>query len=132
MRDQFRHGNDMTHTQINTSAPAASSGQAAQPLLDRFGRKFDYLRLAIIEKCNLRCIYCMPEEGINFAPQSDLLNVEEMTRLIRVIAGADDEKILSLLREAMLGKLEDGWLAQEAVSVNGQGRDRSSMTEIGG
>ena len=93
MRDQFRHRHDMTHTQINTSAPAASSGQATQPLIDRFGRKFDYLRLSIIEKCNLRCIYCMPEEGINFAPQSDLLNVEEMTRLIRVIAGAGVTKV---------------------------------------
>ena len=43
-------------------------------IVDRFGRRFDYARIAVNEKCNLRCVYCMPEEGINFKPEKDLLS----------------------------------------------------------
>ncbi|MCH8327698.1 MAG: GTP 3',8-cyclase MoaA [Candidatus Marinimicrobia bacterium] len=97
-RNRFCHSydmmsNDMTQPQLQTSTPAASHGQTGQPLVDRFGRTFDYLRLAIIERCNLRCIYCMPEQGIDFVPQAELLSVEEMNRLIRVIAGAGVSKV---------------------------------------
>ena len=43
------------------------------PLVDRFGRKFNYLRLAVNEYCNLRCIYCMPETGAAFKAEDRLL-----------------------------------------------------------
>ena len=53
----------------NTYTPPLVNDQSMSldsPITDRFGRTFNYLRLAVNEHCNLRCIYCMPEEGINF------------------------------------------------------------------
>lgn len=62
-------------------------------LRDRFGRVFDYLRIAITDRCNLRCVYCMPEEGIDFAAQEQLLRTEEILRLIRVASQLGVRKI---------------------------------------
>ena len=55
------------------------------PIIDRFGRSFNYLRLALNEQCNLRCIYCMPEEGIDFRSEDKLLTTEEIFRLIKIL-----------------------------------------------
>ena len=93
IRNRFRHKPDMSQTQIQILPSVPSLGAVGEPLVDRFGRTFDYLRLAIIEKCNLRCIYCMPEEGIDFAPQSELLTYAEHLRLIRVAAVAGVTKV---------------------------------------
>jgi cyclic pyranopterin phosphate synthase len=46
--------------------------------LDRFGREIDYLRISVIDNCNLRCVYCMPMTGLTFAPSVELLNAEEI------------------------------------------------------
>ena len=46
---------------------------SAPPIIDQFGRTFNYLRIAVNEKCNLRCIYCMPEEGVPFKPKNEIL-----------------------------------------------------------
>ena len=53
-------------------------------LIDNYGRPIQYLRLAIIDRCNLRCFYCMPEEGIKFVKREELLTYEEMERLVSV------------------------------------------------
>ena len=53
----------------------------AQGLFDRYGRSHTYLRISVIEKCNLRCRYCMPEEGVPLLPKGDLLSFEEIERL---------------------------------------------------
>lgn len=53
----------------------------AQGLFDRYGRSHTYLRISVIEKCNLRCRYCMPEEGVPLLPKDDLLSFEEIERL---------------------------------------------------
>ena len=50
-------------------------------LLDQFGRVHDYLRISLTERCNLRCLYCMPEEGIQLKPQSHFMNKEELLRI---------------------------------------------------
>ncbi len=63
------------------------------PLRDRFGRTFDYVRIAVIEKCNLRCTYCMPEEGVEFADKSLILSMEELMRTIKVLARLGVKKI---------------------------------------
>jgi len=55
-------------------------------LVDKYGRTIDYLRLAVTDKCNLRCFYCMPEEGIEFVKRNELLTYEEMLRLIQLLA----------------------------------------------
>ena len=54
-------------------------------LNDNYGRTIDYLRLAVTDRCNLRCRYCMPAEGIDFAPRQELLTYEEIERLSRVL-----------------------------------------------
>lgn len=53
-------------------------------LQDSFGREINYLRLAVTDRCNLRCFYCMPECGIDFVKQNMLLSYEEMLRLTKV------------------------------------------------
>jgi cyclic pyranopterin phosphate synthase len=54
-------------------------------LLDNHGRELTYLRLAVTDRCNLRCTYCMPAEGIKYMPERELLSWEEMFRLTRIL-----------------------------------------------
>ncbi|BBH21517.1 GTP 3',8-cyclase [Paenibacillus baekrokdamisoli] len=56
-------------------------------LTDRFGREHDYLRISVTDRCNLRCLYCMPEEGMEFAPSSDLLSYGQIVEVVK--AGAE-------------------------------------------
>lgn len=51
---------------------------------DRFGRTIDYLRISITDRCNLRCLYCMPPEGIKVKPRSEILRFEELLRVAGV------------------------------------------------
>ena len=53
----------------------------AQVLDDRFARRHNYLRISLAERCNLRCVYCMPEDGIDLTPKAQLLSVAETTQL---------------------------------------------------
>lgn len=62
-------------------------------LKDNHGRTINYLRLAVTDRCNLRCFYCMPEEGLNWLSREELLSYEEMLRLCRVLIGMGIEKI---------------------------------------
>lgn len=62
-------------------------------LYDNHNRKINYLRLAVTDRCNLRCHYCMPEEGIKFAPSKDLLTIEELKRLSSLAADMGIDKI---------------------------------------
>jgi len=62
-------------------------------LTDSFGRPLEYLRLAVTDRCNLRCFYCMPAEGIDYVPRQDLLSYEEMLRLTRIFVQLGVNKI---------------------------------------
>ncbi len=62
-------------------------------LTDNHGRPISYLRLAVTDRCNLRCFYCMPEEGINYLPKPHLLTFEEMERVIRVLVEMGVDKV---------------------------------------
>ncbi len=55
-------------------------------LIDRHQRVIDYVRLAVTDRCNLRCFYCMPAEGIDYLPRPHLLTYEEMERLLGLLA----------------------------------------------
>ena len=55
---------------------------------DSFGRKIEYLRVSVTDKCNLRCRYCMPQEGITRLAHDDILRLEEWARIIPNHAGA--------------------------------------------
>lgn len=62
-------------------------------LFDNHGRIINYLRLAVTDRCNLRCFYCMPEEGIQYIPRQELLSYEEMERIIRLFISLGINKI---------------------------------------
>jgi len=59
---------------------------------DSFGRRIHYLRISLTDKCNLRCVYCMPEE-MTFQPNADLMSAEECLRLVRLFAELGIDKI---------------------------------------
>ncbi|HOO42474.1 MAG TPA: radical SAM protein, partial [Bacteroidales bacterium] len=50
---------------------------------DQFGREITYLRISVTDRCNLRCVYCMPEEGIPLIPHSQMLSYEEILDFTR-------------------------------------------------
>jgi GTP 3',8-cyclase len=60
--------------------------------LDRFGRDINYLRISLTDKCNLRCVYCMPE-NMTFRPRQELLQDDEILRLVRIFADIGFHKI---------------------------------------
>ncbi len=62
-------------------------------LSDRFSRTISYLRISVTERCNFRCVYCMPAEGIALAPRAELLSFEEIVRVVRVGAKLGLSKI---------------------------------------
>lgn len=74
-------------------APDSRVAAPLPPLTDRFGRVFDYVRIAITEKCNLRCTYCMPEEGVDFQDKEKILRGDEILRLIGVLARMGIKKV---------------------------------------
>ncbi len=53
-------------------------------MIDSFGRTIDYLRISITDRCNFRCIYCMPEDGADISPREELLSSDEIIRLCRI------------------------------------------------
>jgi cyclic pyranopterin phosphate synthase len=60
------------------------SAPSTGPLVDTFGRVADDLRVSVTDRCNFRCTYCMPAEGLAWLPKSEILTFEELTRLLRV------------------------------------------------
>lgn len=70
--------------------PPETAGDIIQ---DRFGRVFDYLRIAVTDRCNLRCVYCMPEGGVDFARNDTLLQTDEILRVIRVTSKLGVNKV---------------------------------------
>ncbi len=62
-------------------------------LVDSYGRRIKNLRISITDKCNFRCVYCMPAEGLAWLPRSEILSYEEITRLVRIVVGIGIEQI---------------------------------------
>lgn len=62
-------------------------------MIDGQGRVIDYLRISVTDRCNLRCIYCMPEEGIPMVSHPNVLRYEEILRLVSVFASLGIRKI---------------------------------------
>lgn len=64
-----------------------------ESLVDRFSRRIDYLRLAVTDRCNLRCVYCMPPEGVPHLDQGEILTYEEIIRFLKVAVRAGISKV---------------------------------------
>lgn len=60
---------------------------STQPLIDTFGRIADDLRVSVTDRCNFRCTYCMPAEGLAWLPKEEILTFEEMARLLGIFVG---------------------------------------------
>jgi len=56
-------------------------------MIDQFGRRVEYLRISVTDKCNLRCVYCMPMEGLPWLKREELLSYEEIEKIVRTMAG---------------------------------------------
>jgi cyclic pyranopterin phosphate synthase len=57
-----------------------------QPLSDQFGRRIEYLRISVTDRCNFRCVYCMPATGLEWLPKADILSYEEITGVVAQLA----------------------------------------------
>lgn len=62
-------------------------------MLDRYGREIDYIRISVTDRCNFRCIYCMPEEGVPMVPHQEILSYDEITELAEIFADLGIRKI---------------------------------------
>jgi len=85
-------------------------------LTDSFGRQINYVRLAVTDRCNLRCQYCMPAHGIEIVPRQELLTYKEMYRVIRVLTELGVNKIRLTGGEPFVRKDFVGFL--EMLSFN--------------
>ncbi|KAI0166681.1 molybdenum cofactor biosynthesis prote [Xylariaceae sp. FL1272] len=122
--------------------------QAAKPfsdfLTDTFHRQHDYLRISLTERCNLRCVYCMPEEGVPLSPPKELLTTPEIIMLsslfvsqgvtkIRLTGGEPTVRrdILPLMRQ--IGALRTYGLRELCLTTNGLtlSRKLEGMVEAG-
>jgi GTP 3',8-cyclase len=62
-------------------------------MIDSFGRTIDYLRISVTDRCNLRCQYCMPPDGVKLLPAEDILRFEEIVDVVRAAVGLGVTKI---------------------------------------
>jgi cyclic pyranopterin phosphate synthase len=65
----------------------------ALPLVDGFSRRVSYVRISLTDRCNYRCQYCMPEEGVELVPRSDVLTFEEIERIVRALHGVGVRRV---------------------------------------
>lgn len=82
------------------------------PLVDAYGRSIEYLRISVTDRCNLRCVYCMPPEGIDLAEPEHILRYEEILRLARIAARGGVTKVRvtggePLVRKGIIDFLKD-------------------------
>ena len=76
----------------------------AKPLTDRFGRIHDNLRISVTDRCNIRCFYCMPEEGVQFMDRAEILTFEEIERFVRAAVPLGISKLRLTGGEPLLRK----------------------------
>ncbi|XP_050677297.1 uncharacterized protein LOC126973992 [Leptidea sinapis] len=117
---QLKHANAFQRNQIKlfSNDVSTAENQIESPLVDLHGRKHDYLRISITERCNLRCQYCMPAEGVELSARSELLGRDELVRLVSVLAARGVSKLRLTGGEPTLRRdLPD--LVQQLSSVAG-------------
>jgi cyclic pyranopterin phosphate synthase len=90
---------------------------APATLIDQFGRKVDYIRLSITDRCDFRCVYCMAED-MTFLPRDEVLSLEECARLVRVFVGLGVTKVRITGGEPLVRK-NALWLFQEIGQLPG-------------
>lgn len=137
-----------THLTLRTSPPhqggttapdlPAAGRDGRRSLVDRYGRVARDLRVSLTDRCNLRCTYCMPAEGLEWLPDEHTLRLEEVTRLIRIavellgihqIRFTGGEPLLRRELEEIIAftgtlRTAEGTPVQTALTTNGLGLDK--------
>lgn len=85
-KTEWKKRRQTTADELKPPTTNTNTNQQFSMLTDTFNRHHDYLRISLTERCNLRCLYCMPEDGIDLAPKDDLLTTEEIERLVKLFA----------------------------------------------
>jgi GTP 3',8-cyclase len=121
----------------------------SEALRDGFGRKIEYLRISVTDRCNFRCMYCMPLAGVQWLPKTDILSYEEIAEVVRQLAplglrrlrltGCEPtlrpelQRLIALLRA--IPEIEDIALSTNglrlpelASTLRGSGLDRVNMS----
>ncbi|MDD9303998.1 MAG: radical SAM protein [Desulfobacter sp.] len=95
---------------------------------DHYNRTINYLRISITDRCNLRCIYCMPETGVCFTPHNEILTYKEMIRIVRLCVDQGIKKVRvtggePLVRKGVVSFLQrlSGIPGLEEISVTTNG-----------
>ncbi len=120
------------------AAPASNAAMALQeidllggfaaPLTDQFNRRITYLRISVTDRCNLRCVYCMPEAGLPWVPKAEILTYEEIARVVEAAATmglrsvrlTGGEPLLRRDLAALAGRLAAiGGITDLSLSTNG-------------
>lgn len=83
-----------------------------KPLIDGYGRNITYLRISVTDRCNLRCVYCMPEDGIPLLNHNEIISYEDILRLVSVLSNHGVNKIRitggePLVRKGLTGLIEN-------------------------
>jgi cyclic pyranopterin phosphate synthase len=79
--------------QIQPKTSAAGPASATGSAFDAYGRQMTYLRISLTDRCNFRCVYCMPATGMKFQPRDELLTDEELLRLVGLFARSGFTKL---------------------------------------
>ncbi|MCL2444266.1 MAG: GTP 3',8-cyclase MoaA [Treponema sp.] len=87
-------------------------------LIDSFGREHDYLRVAITDRCNLRCVYCMPIEGVEWKAHENILTFEEIIRIVKIMSGLGVRNVRVTGGEPLLRKGAPNFL-NELKNISG-------------
>jgi cyclic pyranopterin phosphate synthase len=116
---------------------------------DQHGRSIEYLRISVTDRCNFRCVYCMPREGLPWLPKADILTYEEITQIVRQLAPLglrrlritggeptirpDLERLIAMLRavpgiEDIALSTNGVRLPEMAASLRAAGLDRVNMS----
>ena len=62
-------------------------------MLDKFGRKINYLRLSVTDRCDLRCSYCMPKKNMSFYPKTEILSLSDLKKITNTLIKSGIRKI---------------------------------------
>ena len=87
-------------------------------MIDKYGRVIDYLRISVTDRCNLRCVYCMPEEGVQLIEHNEILTYDEILRICRIFAGLGVSKIKLTGGEPLVRK-DLSHLVKDIKSIEG-------------
>jgi len=87
-------------------------------LIDSFGRTLSYLRVSITDRCNLRCVYCMPPHGVEWKAHENILSFEEIIRIVKIMAGLGVRRIKVTGGEPLLRRGTPSFL-KELKTISG-------------